>query len=224
MATKKNSTKSRGEDTKAIRRDALRLFNLLNDESIAEDVRSELWGYTNDVCTDSPLFDPANNKAHFLTTFADGWHRGRGDERRTVREILDRLDKGEPLESITSDFNRRLEEQRERREAEELNRPEPRDWRSDEWRYWKIGQLRRAFESGEAAAKVQAWKEYRALLTGLVADPNFWHVSFAVNLLPGLISARQEIAGFISSSREEKRKPLYFIAEGKRKGRKAAAK
>lgn len=39
----------------------------------------------------------------------------------------------------------------------------------------------------------QAWKEYKALLTGLVADEDFWHVSYALKLLPYLLIARQEI-------------------------------
>ena len=49
----------------------------------------------------------------------------------------------------------------------------------------------------DRAAYQRAWEEYRALLTGLIADENFWHISFATRLLPHLLDARQEIAELI---------------------------
>ena len=77
--------------------------------------------------------------------------------------------------------------------------PEPADQTSQEWRDWKVKQFEQAVEHrvDDRAAYDLAWQEYEALLRGLIADDNFWHVSFATKLLPHLLDARQEIAEWI---------------------------
>jgi hypothetical protein len=81
----------------------------------------------------------------------------------------------------------------------EADAEEPPDRTSAKWRAWKVRQVTRAFEwrEGDHDAYQRAWDEYRALLMGLVADENFWHVSFAARLLPHLLAARQEIADLV---------------------------
>ena len=87
---------------------------------------------------------------------------------------------------------------RRRRRAlrpERSTAPEPKDKRSDEWRDWKIAQLRHGLlaGAGDHESYARAWAEFRGLLYGLLADGDFWHVSHALALLPTLLSARQEI-------------------------------
>jgi hypothetical protein len=71
--------------------------------------------------------------------------------------------------------------------------PEPEDKTSDEWRYWKLRRMERAFEGGDGAAYKQAWAEFKLLLNDLMAVEGFWHTGNARALLPTLIIARQQI-------------------------------
>jgi hypothetical protein len=96
------------------------------------------------------------------------------------------------------------------REEKERNAGEPKNWLSAEWRYWKLRRLTKAFTSGDSDAYDAAGKEYKALLHELVADRNFYHVSFALQLLPDLIIARQDIAGLLGQPKGARRKPEYL--------------
>jgi len=85
---------------------------------------------------------------------------------------------------------RELELQRMKERAAQ---PEPEDQTSDEWRYWKIANLHLDFGSGNTDAYRRAHEEFRALLTELYHDDDFWHVTNALALLPQLIIAKQRI-------------------------------
>jgi hypothetical protein len=78
---------------------------------------------------------------------------------------------------------------------------EPVDRLSNEWRYWKIREVEKAFSEKEAKAWGEAWDYYRDLLRGLMAEGSFWHTYFARNLLPYLIEARQHIDGLHQQER-----------------------
>jgi hypothetical protein len=75
--------------------------------------------------------------------------------------------------------------------------PEPKDENSAGWRHWTMRRIRADFESGDPERYAAAWAYYDKLFKGLAADQNFFHVSFALRLLPQLIQAKQEIAGLI---------------------------
>ncbi len=102
-------------------------------------------------------------------------------------------------------LDRELELQRRKERAA---RPEPEDTTSDEWRYWKIANLRLDFRSGNTDAYRRAHAEFRELLTGLYHDENFWHVSNALALLPHLIIARQEIEKMERADAEDRAKVM----------------
>lgn len=90
-----------------LRRDALRLFKLINDERIPEDIRWSLGEYTDDLTTDAPSHDIWRNRPHFVRCFVEAWQlKGWRAEwsREKVGGILDRLDKGESIESIIADY------------------------------------------------------------------------------------------------------------------------
>ena len=184
--TKKRATKA--PDT--LRRDAVRLFNIVNDQNIPLEVRHALVGYVDDVVSDAPSADWTNNRAHFLRCFIEG---ARGRLTRPVGEIIKRLHKGETAEEIIRDFECRGEATSARLQAEELAKPEPPDKTSAEWRYWKLRRMEQAFQSGDKEASRAAWDEFEALLMGLLRDENFWRAQSALALLPHLIIARQEI-------------------------------
>ena len=179
-----------GRAAEGLRKDALLLFNLIHDESVPKDVRHEITEYVDEVISGAPSSDAVNNKPHFLRCFTES---AAGGLTYQVAEILKRLKKGETAESIIRGFDRAREEWRAEREAEMLNASEPKDRLSDEWRYWKLRRMEKAFEGGDRGLYAQVWDEFRSLLKGLLADGSFWHVSNARALLPHLISARQEI-------------------------------
>jgi hypothetical protein len=104
---------------------------------------------------------------------------GKRREPRTVAEL-----------ETEQQIDRELEMQRRKKRAAQ---PEPEDTTSDEWRYWKIANLTLAFTGADRDAYARAHAEFRALLTGLYHDEDFWHVTNALHLLPHLIIARQKI-------------------------------
>jgi hypothetical protein len=128
---------------------------------------------------------------------AAGW-KGRPEPNHYTRllGLIRRADAGEDLDRIAAEEEARGEEKRAAMKAAELAKPEPKDKTSAEWRYWKLRQIEYGFTSGDSEAYAAAWSFYRDLLAGLMEDENFFHVSFASTLLPHLIMARQEIAGW----------------------------
>jgi hypothetical protein len=180
-------------ESKVTRADALLLFKLINDEAVSEDARRHLAEYVDDILSASEVSDLTNNRPLFLRGFAEGWPRADNYSRRNVGELLQRVKRGEALESIIADFRGQLDAGAEARLERWLTMPEPKDKTSDEWRYWKLRRMERAFAGADGEAYRQAWQEFRALLKGLMADESFWHTGNARALLPDLIIARQQI-------------------------------
>ena len=180
-------------ESKVTRADALLLFKLINDEAVSEDARRHLAEYVDDILSASEVSDLTNNKPLFLRGFIESWPRADKYSRRNVGELLQRVKCGEALESIIADFRGQLDAGAEARLERWLTMPEPKDKTSDEWRYWKLRHMERAFDGEDGAAYKQAWAEFTALLKGLMADESFWHTGNARDLLPSLIIARQQI-------------------------------
>ncbi|MFL6332046.1 MAG: hypothetical protein ACJ754_01735 [Pyrinomonadaceae bacterium] len=139
------------------------------------------------------------NSDYFLSFFVKAATEV-GPEDYHYRKLLD-LVKG--VDAGAADLNALYDEgKREEREradpanAPELSQPEPEDKTSRDWRIWKLRQIEYGFTSGNSEAYAASWDFYRELLTGLVEDESFFHVSFARTLLPHLITARQEIDGW----------------------------
>lgn len=95
-------------ESEVTRTDALLLFNLINDEAVAEDARRHLREYVDDVLNAAPITDATNNRPLFLRGFAEGWHRVSDHVRRNVGEILQRVKGGESVESVIGDFLRQM--------------------------------------------------------------------------------------------------------------------
>jgi hypothetical protein len=196
MATKKQTTKAKSTTTnkqRVTRTDALLLFDLIHDEAVSEDVRCHLIEYVDDVLNSSPISDLTNSRPLFLRALLDGWQRAGKHSRRNVGEVLQRVKGGEALESVIADFRGQLDAGAEARLERWLTMPEPKDKTSDEWRYWKLRRMEKAFDGKDGEAYKQAWQDFRVLLKGLMADESFWHTGTARALLPHLIIARQRI-------------------------------
>lgn len=199
------------------RRDVRRLFQLGQDDSQSEEARDWLWGFFSDLVSHASCIDYVNDPAIFTRALGEVFSnieshgaQGRDEYYSKLREVLARTSAGETLEDIYQE----QQAERHAREQERLNAPEPKDWLSAEWRHWKIRQLSRAFDGDDREAYTAAWAEYIALLKSLVAEGSFYHVSFALALLPDLITARQDIAQFIGQPRSARRKPEYFSRKG----------
>jgi hypothetical protein len=187
------STKKAADQQSGTRKDALLLFKLIHDEAISEDARHHLLEYVDDILNSAPLTDAAHNKPLFLRGFVDGWQRSDSHSRRNVGEILGRVKAGETLEQVLDDFNAQLQRSVAVQRAAWLTMPQPKDRNSDEWRYWKLRRLEDALQGNDIEASEQAWKEFKTLLTGLMAEGGFWYTGNAVALLPHLLIVRQEI-------------------------------
>ena len=203
MATKRQTT------TLAHASAAARFHRLITDETQPAEARHDLLEWFDQMCnhTEVNLEHPAFFPKAFLMA-AKGteemprkkgvknpdaaWAWQAYDE---IQKTLARTSAGESLAAIYAEREAARERRQAAREAENLNAPEPEDKTSDEWRYWKLRRMERAFdgrrEDGEAYA--EAWREFRALLDGLLADEDFWHTGNARALLPTLIIARQQI-------------------------------
>jgi hypothetical protein len=203
MATKKRTT------TLAHTSAANRFYRLIADETQPAEASRDLLEWFDQMCNhtgvnlEHPAFFP---KAFLMAAKATeemprkkrgknldaAWAWQAYDE---IQKTLARTQAGESLAAIYAGREAARERRQAAREAENLNAPEPEDKTSDEWRYWKLRRLERAFdgrrEDGEAYA--EAWREFRALLDGLLADEDFWHTGNARALLPHLIIARQQI-------------------------------
>ncbi len=175
------------------RADALLLFKLINDEAVSEDARRHLAEYVDDILSASEVSDLTNNRPLFLRGFIEGWPRADKYSRRNVGELLQRVKCGEALASIIADFRGQLDAGAEARLERWLTMPEPKDKTSDEWRYWKLRRMERAFDGEDGAEYKQAWQEFKLLLNDLMAEEDFWHTGNAHALLPHLIIARQQI-------------------------------
>jgi hypothetical protein len=187
-----NNTTTANE-SEVTRADALLLFKLINDEAVPEDARRHLAEYVDDILSASEVSDLTNNRPLFLRGFIEGWPRADKYSRRNVGELLQRVKCGEALASIIADFRGQLDAGAEARLERWLTMPEPKDKTSDEWRYWKLRRMERAFDGEDGAEYKQAWQEFKLLLNDLMAEEDFWHTGNAHALLPRLIIARQQI-------------------------------
>ena len=214
MSQKKSNTAKADRRTSAkitvTRKDALMLFNAINREGISDKARIDILGYIDEVIDDAPSQDPAHNKSLFLRLFSEGWQESSRHARRNMGEIIQRLRAGQTIEEIHNAFEQERAAWRRKKEEEERSKPEPKNWLSQEWRWWKIRQLERAFNGNDREAYQAAWDEFKALLHELSKDGNFYHTYFARNLLPHLIEARQVIAGLIGQPKGARRKPEYL--------------
>lgn len=87
------------------RADALLLFKLIHDQSIPAAARNSLLEHADDVTNVAPVTDTRNNKSLFLRGYVQGWPLADKHTRRTMREILRRVKRGESLKSVFDDFS-----------------------------------------------------------------------------------------------------------------------
>lgn len=214
MSQKKVSTKQK-QSASMSRNDVRRLYQIGQDESQSEEARDWLWGFFSDLASNAACIDYVNDRAVFtralsevLSNIESRGAQGRNEHYLKLKEVLERVNKGETLDGIYQETRAA----RRKREEERNNAPEPTNWRSQEWRHWKIRQLTRALNSDDTAAREAAFQEYKTLLSELVRDEDFYCVPFMVALLPDLIIARQDIAQFAGQPRSARRKPAYFKA------------
>jgi len=200
MATKRQAT------TLAHASAAARFHRLITDETQPAEARHDLLEWFDQMCnhTEVNLEHPAFFPKAFLMaakTTEEMPRKKRGKNLDAawawqaydaIQKTLKRTQAGESLAAIYAEREAARSARQAAREAENLNAPEPEDTTSDEWRYWKLRRLERAFD-GDGAAYTEAWAEFTALLKGLMSDEGFWHTGNAKALLPHLIIARQEI-------------------------------
>ncbi len=186
---------------------ASRFYRLITDETQPLDARRELLEWFDQMCnhTEVNLEHPAFFPKAFLMA-AKGTEemprrkRGKNLDARcawqaydAIQKTLARTQAGESLAAIYAERESARSARQAAREAAQLNAPEPKDKTSDEWRYWTLRRMERAFAGKDGEAYAAAWREFRALLEGLLADKSFWHTGNARTLLPTLIIARQQI-------------------------------
>jgi hypothetical protein len=197
MSQKKSTPKppQKSRESK-LRSDALLLFNTIHDERISADVRNVVEEYVQDIYTDVPETWAANNKPVFVMGFIKGWQRkDTAYARRNVKEMLDRLKKGESAESIIREWEAEREESRAQAELEFLNSPEPKDKNSNEWRYWKLRQMESSFRGeGGDVEKRAAWREFQQIARQAIKLATFdrYHAEM---MLPHFLIAIQQKGG-----------------------------
>jgi len=201
MATKRQAT------TLAHASEAARFHRLITDDGQPEEARRDLLEWFDQMCnhTEVNLEHPTFFRRAFLMAALATEETPRSRSRKSlnahfswqaydeIQKTLARTKAGESLAAIYAEREAARSARRAAREAENLNAPEPKDTTSDEWRYWKLRRMERAFDGEDSAAYRQAWQEFELLLKGLMADESFWHTGNARTLLPHLIIARQEI-------------------------------
>jgi hypothetical protein len=201
MATKRQAT------TLAHASAAARFHRLITDETQPAEARHDLLEWFDQMCnhTEVNLEHPAFFPKAFLmaakgTEETPRKKRGKNLDAAWAWQAYDEIQKtlartkaGESLAAIYAEREAARERRQAAREAENLNAPEPKDKTSDEWRYWTLRRMEKAFDGEDGAAYKQAWAEFTALLKGLMAEEGFWHTGNARTLLPHLIIARQQI-------------------------------
>jgi len=201
MATTKQTT------TLAHASAAARFHRLITDETQPAEARHDLLEWFDQMCnhTEVNLEHPAFFPKAFLMAAKGTEEMPRRKRVKNpdaawawqaydaIQKTLKRTQAGESLAAIHAGREAARARRHAEREAERLNAPEPKDKTSDEWRYWKLRRMERAFDGADGAAYEQAWQEFKLLLNDLMADENFWHTGNARALLPSLILARQQI-------------------------------
>ncbi len=186
---------------------ASRFYRLITDDGQPEEARRDLLEWFDQMCNHAgiSLEHPAFFRRAFLMAALATEETPRKKRAKhlnahfswqaydAIQKTLKRTQAGESLAAIYAGREAARARRQAAREAENLNAPEPEDTTSDEWRYWKLRRMERAFEGSDREARRQAWAEFTALLESLMADEDFWHISNACALLPHLIIARQRI-------------------------------
>ncbi len=208
---------------------ASRFYRLITDETQPLDARRELLEWFDQMCnhTEVNLEHPAFFPKAFLMA-AKGTEemprrkRGKNLDARcawqaydAIQKTLARIQAGESLAAIYDAREAARARRQAAREAEQLNAPEPKDKTSDEWRYWKLRRMERAFGGDDGEGYAAAWSEFSDLLKGLMAEADFWRTGNARALLPRLIIARQRIDQ--QNAREKRRRASVKGAETRRK-------
>jgi hypothetical protein len=166
----------------------------------------------------------SGNGAHLLATFADEVTQGgsdglvldpdseffvpvfvqaardvgrRNEDYIALKRLVERAEAGESLAEIEAERERKCDERSAELQRERLNAPEPKNKRSDAWRYWKLRQIEHAFENREndQQAYEQASAFVRELVEGLYNSPDFWNMTFIAPMLAHFIIARQKLDG-----------------------------
>ena len=188
-------------------RAAGRFYRLVTDESQPDEARHRLLEEFDQLCnhTGVSLEHPAFFRRAFLlaaTGTEELPRRTRGQSLDahfawqaydTIQRTLQRIAAGESLASIHAAREAARARRHAALEAERLSAPEPQDKTSGEWRHWKLRRMEKAFDGRDGEAYARAWREFKALFSDLFTEPDFWHVSTALALLPHLLEARQRI-------------------------------
>lgn len=170
-----------------------KLFDLVNDESVAQEIRLEIMTYIDEVIDNSPSYDWRSNKARFKAYFIEGVEEG--GISHGLREIIIRMDKGESPERIIKDIERRSAEAAREYELAKDLKPEPEDKNSDAYRHWKLRQMSKTLRGAWGTkAQRKAWREFNDYMRRAVRaarkDPGL-----ALELLPYFIMACQKEKG-----------------------------
>ncbi len=225
MATKKQTT------TLAHASEAARFYRLIADENQPAEARHDLLEWFDQMCnhTGVNLEHPAFFPKAFLMAAKGTEEMPRKKTAKSVgaawawqaydaiQQTLARTQAGESLGAIHAEREAARSARQADREAERMNAPEPKDKTSDEWRYWKLRRMGRAFDGDDRETYAEAWREFRALLEGLLADKDLWHTGNACTLLPHLIIARQEIDQ--QNARAKRQRAGVKGAAARRKGK-----
>jgi hypothetical protein len=197
MAHRKSNTEKIDRRTSAqveiTRQDALALFKAINQKGVSNEAAVDILGFTDEVMENAPSQrDPAYDQQLFVRLLVEGWPQSDAHTRRNVGEIIQRIRAGQSAEEIHQRFEQRRERRHAEQEAEILNAPEPLDQTSHEWRIWKLRNLEKAMSGTDgAAAKRQAWREVRQLVTQGIRSIN-GNDARALQILPTLIVFIQE--------------------------------
>jgi hypothetical protein len=225
MATKKQTT------TLAHASAANHFYRLITDDNQPAEARHDLLEWFDQMCnhTGVNLEHPAFFPKAFLMAAKTTEEMPRKKTAKSVdaawawqaydeiQQTLTRTKAGESLAAIYAEREAARCARQADREAENLNAPEPEDKTSDEWRYWKLRRMERAFD-GEGVEYADAWHEFAALLTGLMAEADFWHTGNARTLLPHLIIARQEIDRTRAFEKRQRVKAVDAVTSRKKGG------
>jgi hypothetical protein len=128
------------------------------------------------------------NSEYFIPFFVEA-ARDCGPKDYRYHRLLDlirRVDEGADLNQLRDEENRQRAERSARYEVEELAKPEPKDKTSDEWRYWKLRQMKNALRGEDKAAASAAVEEFIGYAEGFLGQRRFV-VSEVEELLPDLI-------------------------------------
>jgi len=135
------------------------------------------------------------NSDFFVPMFVAAARDLGGFDRRVValRELVTRVEASVvDLEELYAESKREQAERAERYKQEELEKPEPKDKTSSEWRHWKLRHVEHALD-GDDPKEFQAAVLFISELVGeMLATIKPGHTGTARSILASLIMERQE--------------------------------